>query len=55
MLGSVLMEIDTSVVDGLITDLGTAVVPVIGGALGVAATVFGVLWLWRRGKKAVGS
>lgn len=49
------MEIDVTPITGVIADLATAVPTVITPALGVAASVFALTFLFRKGKQVVGA
>ena len=47
--------IDVSQVTTTLTDLGTAVMPIVLGGIAVSATIFAALFSWKKGKKAVNS
>lgn len=47
------MAIDTEAVTTVLTDLQTAGVTVVGAGIAVGATIFGLMFVWRKARKAV--
>lgn len=48
-----LLQIDTTAVEGVLSDLLTAGTSVVAVGIGVAAAIFGLLWVWRKAKGAL--
>lgn len=51
----ILMEIDTSPVTDTLTELGAAGGVVVAAGIAISAGIFGVMWLWKKGRKAASS